>query len=222
MYKLLFNEDGRVIMSISPTISLGDIITAIAAAFSAVAAWAAVKTVNTQTSPDVIAFPETYSESSDSIRLTIRNIGHAPAYDIQVNLSEGVILSGNERMRAQSFCDAGIAMLAPEQSHDFLLGSCAKLREQWENKDDAPFVRLSYFGKVDKKKLESREHFGRGKQYHASFPVNLSPFFGHASIKVTTPEDKRFQNALRAFIQLPNELESLRKAVNNRRDENEE
>lgn len=209
-------------MTISPTISLGDIITAISAAFSAVAAWAAIKTVNTQTSPDVIAFPEAYSESSDSIRLSIRNIGHAPAYDIKVNLSAGVILDGAERVRAQTFCDSGIAMLAPGQSYDFLLGSCVKLRERWACQDDAPFVHLSYFGKVDKKKLESRERFGRGRQYHASFPVDLSPFFGHASIKVTTPEDRRFQNALQAVIQLPNGLESLREAVSNRQNETKE
>lgn len=200
-------------MDLTLAFSLGDVITAIATVFTAVAAWAAVKTVSTQTTPDVIAYPEICTEKSRLIRLVFRNIGHAPAYDIHINLSKGIALEGDEKTRAQAFCNTGIAMLAPGQSFDFLLGDCVELKERWEFRSEAPIISLSYFGKVDKNRLETQSHFGRGKQYYESFPLDLCPFFGHASISVTTARDTRFQNALRAVIKLPSEIESLRKAI---------
>lgn len=209
-------ERTSLYMTISSTIDLDSIITAIATLFTAVAAWAAVKTVNTQTSPDVIAYPESYPESPNSIRLVFRNIGHAPAYDIRISLSKDVVLDGDERTRAQKFCDAGIAMLAPGQSYDFLLGKCTELSERWECQSDTPLVRLVYFGKVKKKKVGTQDHFGKGWQYRGIFPLDLTPFFGHATIKVTTPEETRFQNALRAVIKLPKVIESLRKTLEER------
>lgn len=203
-------------MTISPTINLDSIITAIATVFTAVAAWAAVKTVSTQTSPDVIAYPEAYPESPNSIRLVFRNIGHAPAYDVRISLSKDVVLDGEEKIRAQKFCDAGIAMLAPGQSYDFLLGRCTELSERWERQSDTPLVNLIYFGRVDKKKVGTQDCFGKGRQYSGVYPLDLSPFFGHARIKVTTSEEKRFQNALQAVIKLPKEIESLGKTLEER------
>lgn len=200
-------------MTISPTIDLDSIITAIATVFTAAAAWAAVKTVSTQTSPDVIAYPEAYPESPDWIRLVFRNIGHAPAYDVRISLSKDVVLDGEEKIMAKKFCDAGIEMLAPGQSYDFLLGRCTELSKRWGCQSDTPLVRLVYFGKVNKKKVGTRDHFGKGWQYRGIFPLDLSPFFGHTTIKVTTPEETRFQNALRAVIKLPKETEALRKTL---------
>lgn len=107
-------------------------INSMAAIATVVASWAALRALSIQTSPDIIMFVRPDDDSPSYVRLVIRNIGEAPAYNVVFRLSPDLFPEDSFEFRHASVVfDRGYAILPPKQERSILLGGFEDLEGLW-------------------------------------------------------------------------------------------
>lgn len=162
------------------------LVSAIAAVATVAAAWVAVQTLKTQTTPDVIAYIAPHRQSEKDFCILIKNIGHAPAYGVKLSFPEGLppLSEGFVQNNMVSLSKVPIAILAPGQSREVYLGTYRDLDPLWAT--NTYMVEVDYGTKLK----------GKGRRV-AHFPLELHSFSTRVDITTTTQEDRDRRSALK-------------------------
>lgn len=164
------------------------------------ASWTSLRTLVSQTSPDIIMFIRPDVVSPSMARLVIRNIGEAPAYNVSFRLSPDLFLKDSfEYKHASVVFDRGYAFLPPKQERDILLGSFEDLEGLWGH--SIVDVNVSFSKKY------------RRRRFSTICPVEIGSFESMITISLETAFEKDQKAAYREIRQLGKRLRGIENAI---------
>lgn len=164
------------------------------------ASWTSLRTLVSQTSPDIIMFIRPDVVSPSMARLVIRNIGEAPAYNVSFRLSPDLFLKDSfEYKHASVVFDRGYAFLPPKQERDILLGSFEDLEGLWGH--SIVDVNVSFSKKY------------RCRRFSTICPVEIGSFESMITISLETAFEKDQKAAYREIRQLGKRLRGIENAI---------
>ena len=164
------------------------------------ASWTSLRTLVSQTSPDIIMFIRPDVVSPSMARLVIRNIGEAPAYNVSFRLSPDLFLKDSfEYKHASVVFDRGYAFLPPKQERDILLGSFEDLEGLWGH--SIVDVNVSFSKKY------------RRRCFSTICPVEIGSFESMITISLETAFEKDQKAAYREIRQLGKRLRGIENAI---------
>lgn len=164
------------------------------------ASWTSLRTLVSQTSPDIIMFIRPDVVSPSMARLVIRNIGEAPAYSVSFRLSPDLFLKDSfEYKHASVVFDRGYAFLPPKQERDILLGSFEDLEGLWGH--SIVDVNVSFSKKY------------RRRRFSTICPVEIGSFESMITISLETAFEKDQKAAYREIRQLGKCLRGIENAI---------
>ena len=164
------------------------------------ASWTSLRTLVSQTSPDIIMFIRPDVVSPSMARLVIRNIGEAPAYNVSFRLSPDLLLKDSfEYKHASVVFDRGYAILPPKQERDILLGSFEDLEGLWGH--SIVDVNVSFSKKY------------RRRRFSTICPVEIGSFESMITISLETAFEKDQKAAYREIRQLGKRLRGIENAI---------
>lgn len=164
------------------------------------ASWTSLRTLVSQTSPDIIMFIRPDVVSPSMARLVIRNIGEAPAYNVSFRLSPDLFLKDSfEYKHASVVFDRGYAFLPPKQERDILLGSFEDLEGLWGH--SIVDVNVSFSKKY------------RRRRFSTICPVEIGSFESMITISLETAFEKGQKAAYREIRQLDKRLRGIENAI---------
>ncbi len=161
------------------------------------AAWAAVRTLSIQTSPDLMLFVEPDQNSSSALRLVMRNNGEAAAYNVSFRLNktlfpsdESFIFEAADRVFSQ-----GYAILPPHRERDILLGDMRDIIPLWG--DEVYEVTVTYSVKWG------------GRSETVVCPVEIGSYKSQITISQEKQIDRDAKRAFRSISQMDKSLRSI-------------
>lgn len=164
------------------------------------ASWTSLRTLVSQTSPDIIMFIRPDVVSPSMARLVIRNIGEAPAYNVSFRLSPDLFLKDSfEYKHASVVFDRGYAFLPPKQERDILLGSFEDLEGLWGH--SIVDVNVSFSKKY------------RRRRFSTICPVEIGSFESMITFSLETAFEKDQKAAYREIRQLGKRLRGIENAI---------
>lgn len=164
------------------------------------ASWTSLRTLVSQTSPNIIMFIRPDVVSPSMARLVIRNIGEAPAYNVSFRLSPDLFLTDSfEYKHASVLFDRGYAILPPKQERDILLGSFEDLEGLWGH--SIVDVNVSFSKKY------------RRRRFSTICPVEIGSFESMITISLETAFEKDQKAAYREIRQLGKRLRGIENAI---------
>lgn len=173
-------------------------VSTIAAVATVAAAWAAIRTLRLQTSPDVIAYVCQYENAPNNLMLVIENIGSAPAYNVTAHIDGATPLLNSSIVKEgiELLSKKGIAMLAPGQKRDLYLGEYKKIYALWPSETKLVYVR--YAAKRRERRLQGDE-----------YPIEVYSFSAHVDITTSSSEDTNRKRAWRSISSMGKDLHTI-------------
>lgn len=174
------------------------LVSMVAAVATVAAAWAAIRTLHLQTSPDVIAYVCRYKNAPSNLMMVIENIGSAPAYNVTAHIEGATPLINSSIVKEgiELLSKRGVAMLAPGQKRDLYLGEYRELDALWPNETKLVHVRYS------------TRRGGRSLQ-GAEYPIEVYSFSAHVDIKTSSSEDASRRRAWRSISSMGKDLHTI-------------